>query len=566
MVVKRRSAILLSGTLLVASLLAWAPAQADDAQSERLQDEINAMQHRLQKLQDQMAETKKEAKSAQQAVQNLPGGVYDAAGRPAGIGVFKGPPSLLPGVKVTFGGFIEAAGIWRERNEVADVGDTPFSSLPFPNSPLYHENEFSLSGRQSRLAVRATGDIDPAQHLEAYYEMDFLGAGVTANSRESNSYQPRIRQAFLSYDNDNSHFHLMAGQSWSLVTQDREGMLPLAENLPLVIDSQYAVGFNWARQPQIRFVEDFNQKVWLGVSIKSPQVNFASNSIGAVGGASQSGGSVGGNTLPPGITVNDLNACQASGLLDSTTGCSADEFPDVIEKAGFDTGWGHYEVFGLERFFSDRVFAAGGSGINKTNTGWGLGGSVLAPVIPKLVDFQASVLTGQGIGRYGASQLADVTIGPDGSLVPLRTTQALVGAVGHATPDLDIYGYAGIEQVNANFWSIGGVNGGYGNPLAVNNGCSIENTGAGTAGFNDPITGTTCTANVHRTEELTVGFWQNLYKGTWGRLTYGMQYEFVKLQAFAGAAGPVTATSTPNEGLNPDNNVVMVSLRYYPFH
>ena len=196
----------------------------------------------------------------------------------------------------------------------------------------------------------------------------------------------------------------------------------------------------------------------------------------------------------------------------------ADEFPDVIEKAGFDTGWGHYEVFGLERFFSDRVFAAGELGINKTNTGWGLGGSVLAPVIPKLVDFQASVLTGQGIGRYGASQLADVTIGPDGSLVPLRTTQALVGAVGHATPDLDIYGYAGIEQVNANFWSIGGVNGGYGNPLAVNNGCSIEDTGAGTAGFNDAITGTTCTANVHRTEELTVGFWQNLYKGTWGLL------------------------------------------------
>jgi hypothetical protein len=44
-----------------------------------------------------------------------------------------------------------------------------------------------------------------------------------------------------------------------------------------------------------------------------------------------------------------------------------------------------------------------------------------------------------------------------------------------------------------------------------------------------------------------------------------VQYEFLKLQAFNGLPTPVTATSTPNQGLNPTNNVVMVSLRYYPF-
>src|SRR5665213_2500185 len=127
MLVKRRSAILLSGVMLSLSLLTSAPALADDVQSDKLQGEINAMQQQLQKLQDQMAETKKEAKSAQQAVQNIPAGIYDAAGKPAGSGIFKMPPSLLPpGVKVTFGGFIEAAGIWRERNTVADVNSSPF--------------------------------------------------------------------------------------------------------------------------------------------------------------------------------------------------------------------------------------------------------------------------------------------------------------------------------------------------------------------------------------------------------------------------------------------------------
>jgi len=561
MIAKRRSAILLSGTLLGASLVAAAPAWADDVQNQ-----INALQQQLQKLQNQVAETKKEAKAAKEAVQNIPTGAYDASGKPATNGLFKAPSSLIPGVKVTFGGFIEAAGIWRQRNTVADVGDTPFSSTPFPNSPLYHEGELGFSARQSRFSIKAEGDISPTQHLQAYYEMDFLGAGVTANSRESNSYQPRIRQAFVSYDNDSSHFHMMAGQGWSLLTQNKVGMLPLSENVPLSIDAQYVVGFNWARQPEIRFVEDFNKVAWLGVSLEAPQVNFASNSIGVVGGPSQ-GGALGGSPVPPGLSVNNLNACQASGLLDSATGCSTDEFPDIIEKFALDPGWGHYELFGLQRFFTDRVFttALEGSGSNKTNMGWGIGGSVLMPVVPKLVDFQASVLTGEGIGRYGSSQLPDVTIGQDGSLTPLRTTQFMLGAIGHVNPDLDVYAYAGQEEVNANFFNVGATPLGFGNPAFGDNGCFLENQGSGTAGFNDAIAGTTCTANVHRTQEVTAGFWQNLYKGPVGRLAYGLQYEYQKLQAFQGASGPVTATSTPNLGLNPNNQVVMVSLRYYPF-
>lgn len=560
MVAKQRTRILLSGSLLGASLLASASALADDTQSEQLQREIKAMQQQLHQLQKQMAETKKAAPQA-------PTGIYDGSTAATTPGSYFKAPSVLPGVKVTFGGFIDATGVWRQRNEVSDSGDAPFSSLPFPNSPLYHEGELDFSARQSRISIKATGDIDPTQHLQAYYEMDFMGAGVTANSRESNSYQPRIRQAFVTYDNDTAHFHVMAGQGWSLLTQNKVGMLPLSENTPLVIDSQNVVGFNWARQPEIRFVEDWNKFAWFGVSVESPQVNFPSNSIGPVGGSSQSGSAIGGTALPPGISVNDLNACQASGAFDSATACSTDEYPDVIEKVALDPGWGHYEVFGLQRFFTDRIYdtALEGSGTNKTNFGWGVGGSVLLPAIPKLLDLQASVLTGQGVGRYGSSQLADVTVGSDGSLTPLQSTQFMVGAVGHPTSDLDVYGYAGEEEVNANFWSVGGVNGGYGNPLAVNNGCLLENQSAGTAGYNDPITGTTCTANVHRTEELTVGFWQNLYKGRLGRLTYGAQYEYVKLDAFPGASGPITATSTPNQGLNPDNQVVMVSLRYFPF-
>jgi hypothetical protein len=236
----------------------------------------------------------------------------------------------------------------------------------------------------------------------------------------------------------------------------------------------------------------------------------------------------------------------------------------VVEKFALDPGWGHYEVVGIQRFFTDRVYqtALAGSGTDKTHLGWGVGGSVLLPIWPKFVDFQGSVLTGEGLGRYGSSQLPDVAFGPDGSLTPLQTTQVLLGLVAHPVSGLDVYAYAGQEQLNANPWTIGATQGGYGNANFVNNGCLNESQVGGAASFNMAIAGTTCTANVKRTQEITVGFWQDLYKGSIGRLAVGMQYEYIKLEAFPGLS---TGAGTPNQGLNPDNQVIMTSIRFYPF-
>jgi hypothetical protein len=36
-------------------------------------------------------------------------------------------------------------------------------------------------------------------------------------------------------------------------------------------------------------------------------------------------------------------------------------------------------------------------------------------------------MTGRGIGRYGASQLPDVTFNSDGSLAPIQETMLLAG-------------------------------------------------------------------------------------------------------------------------------------------
>jgi TolA-binding protein len=162
------------------SILVSAPAFADDAQ---LQQQINAMQRQLQVMQDQLAETKRQAKAAaqqaqqtqqaqqqaqQQQAQNLPAAIPPnlyAADVPVPT---KGPPSWFDSIHVSMAGtFIAMEGAFRQRNEVSSGASDPgFSTIPLQNSPLYGQNETRFSAQQSRIALKASGDIDPTRHVK----------------------------------------------------------------------------------------------------------------------------------------------------------------------------------------------------------------------------------------------------------------------------------------------------------------------------------------------------------------------------------------------------------------
>jgi hypothetical protein len=561
---------LLFGAVLGASQLAVIPARADE---EQLQRQIDAMKRQLDAMQRELVQTKKQSAQQRAAAAPQQGGTppqvvtarngneiiipppAPAAGAPLPTKAF---PSWFDGIHVSMAGsFVAFEGAWRQHNEVADgASDPPFGSpgIPLQNSALWNENENRFSVQQSRIALKISGDIDPNQHLKAYYEMDFLGASTDANNRESNSFTPRIRQIYGEYDNDIYHLHAVAGQAWSLATQNRVGMLPGTENIPTTIDAQYVVGYDWLRNPQARFVYDWDKIAWFGLSIEEPGAVFP----GAPSAATVS---------PPGPIVTSINnTCTGSSHLNATTTCSNDVAPDIIEKFALDPGFGHYELLGIERWFSDEVAqtTVPNSWSQKVTFGWGVGGSVLLPVLPQYLDLQGSVLYGQGIGRYTSSQLPDAVIGPTGSLSPVTALSFLVGAIGHATPTTDIYTYYGEDRTYANAWTVGGTQGGWGNANFVNNGCANQNLTGGTLGtYNTPIAGFTCTFDVQKAQEFTIGFWQDLYKGDYGRVRTGLQYEYVKLTAFPGVtSGP----GTPNVGLTPNNNIAFVSLRYYPFN
>ena len=585
MVVKRRLGVLLAGTVLGTSFLIAAPAVADDAQ---LQQQIDAMQRQLNAMQAQLAQTKsqaaaakqqasaaqqqantaqQEASVAQQNLQNIPPSLYNAD-LPIPT---KGPPAWFDSVHISMAGsFIAMEGAFRARNENSSgASDPPFGGIPLANSPLYYQNELRFSAQQSRIALKMTGDIDPAQHLVGYYKSDWLGAGVTANSRESNSYNLRIRQAYFAYTNDNWGAHFSAGQMWSLATQNRVGILNSTENIPLTIDAQYVAGFNWARQPEIRWVEDWNKVAWFAVAVAAPQTNFAGNGAGDVSPATFTPAN--GLMTPTTVNVNPFTNCNASGLLNNTTQCSINIAPDIIEKVAIDPGWGHYEALGLQRWFTDSTQPAvagvaplGTPWSQKTTFGWGVGGNALVPVWPKFVDLQGSVLYGQGIGRYASGQLADVVVGPTGTLTPIKEVEFLVGGVAHPFTGNDIYVYYGQEQMQRNAWTLGATQGGYGNLAFAESGCAAA--GLPTANFDGTAGSTnfngstgTCTANVQRIQMISVGFWQDFYKGDLGRMRYGVNYEWVQQDLFNG-------TGSIAGGLHPNNNIVFFSLRYYPFN
>jgi len=242
MTIKNRLHVVLLAAFAGATLVP-AYAVADDAQSERLQRQIDALQSQLQSLQKQVRETKKAQREASAQAAQAPAAQAQTDGPRL---PFKAPIAMPGGVKMTWGGFLAAEAVYRQHNTVSDIG-TPFASIPYPFSPQYKEPEFRGTARQSRISLLVEGALDPVQKLAGYYEMDFLGVGVTSNYNESNSWAPRLRQGYLTYDNSDWGFHLLAGQSWSLLTQNTVGITPRKENIPLTIDANYIAGFDYTR-------------------------------------------------------------------------------------------------------------------------------------------------------------------------------------------------------------------------------------------------------------------------------------------------------------------------------
>ena len=443
------------------------------------------------------------------------------------------PVAKFAGVQLSVWGYIEAATVFREHNQVNDIL-TVFNAVPYPNSPLYNEHEFHGTARQSQFSFLAEGNIDPAQKLSAYLETDFLGVGTESNYLVTNDWALRLRHGYITYDNDDWGFHLLAGQNWSMMMPMEFGIVPRKELIPLTINANYLAGYQFTDNWQVRLVKDFDNKLWFGLSLENPATGLAPGIPATFNG----------------LAVNVTNTGTGGFLNDVPVTPSI--APDIVEKVAWDPGWGHLEALGIQRFFVDNVLCVTaaptgcivGTTSNNTSFGSGVGGNFWLPIVKNYLEVMGGVTYGRGIGRYGAGGLPDVTIGPDGSLVPLTAVHAWSGIQFYPWERLILYAYAGIEQNNASYFDTFG----YGNPAYDNSGCMTPTAESFATG-----TSTTCVADTKRLVDAKVGFWWHLYRGPYGQFEFGSELEYLKRTAFSGIGG---APST-------DNIVYFNSLRYY---
>ena len=269
-----RSTVFLSA-IGAASILALScfPASADEAADvQALKQQMAELQKKLNVLEKQEQVDRAQQQTAIQSYEKLTDG---NDGSPAA--------AWKPfGVKITFGGYVALEGLYRDKDEATSIGSA-FQKIPFDNFDQAHVNELRATAQQSRLSMLAEANVSDYQKYASYLEFDFLGAAPTANSNEFNSYTPRLRQFYLTGDDNPDGWHFLAGQSWSLVTMFKEGLIARKENVPLTIDAQYVPGFDWLRNPEIRIVKDWDKKFWLGVEASSPQAIFGGTNQGLGG-------------------------------------------------------------------------------------------------------------------------------------------------------------------------------------------------------------------------------------------------------------------------------------------
>ncbi len=483
------------------------------------------------------------------------------------------------GITITPGGFLDASSVWRSRALSADV-NTPFNSAPFPGSSQSKVSEFNASGRASRFTLLAEGKLSSAK-LSGFYEQDWLSAGTTSNSNQSNSYTNRLRQIWGQAALD-SGWTFTGGQMWSLVTERRKGIDNRTEAVTLTIDHQYNVGFSWARQYGFRVTKGFNDKLWLAFSVENAQTTFGGRGFSTNTDAKKN------------VTTNFFLATAGAGggLYNATANYSLNKTPDFIFKAAIEPGWGHYEIFGVISTFRSRIFPCAilippatcpingsttASAIGATNdsrTAGGLGANLRVPVFNKKLDIGLHVFGGDGIGRYGTAGLADATARPDGTLAPIRGGQALGTLEWHPTSKLDVYANFGVEYAYrtqyAGYTTVDlsgaapavktGLQGGYGNAFFNNSGCSTE---LSPANQNTPASAGGCAGDTKNIFQATLGFWHYFYKGDKGRVALGVQYSYFGRDAWSGNNNSTTTPTAPGVTAKGIENMVLTSFRYY---
>lgn len=232
--------------------------------------------------------------------------------------------------------------------------------IPVGGAGSGYDTDFSA--RQSRFILKTATDVGAEHTLNSHIELDFM---VTdgGDERVSNSYTPRMRQAFVTYDN------WLFGQAWS--TFQNVGALP--DSLDFIGTSPGTV---FVRQPMVRWSKNGWQ-----IAVEQPETVL---------------------TTP------------AGGRLVT----SDDTVPDVVVRRNLTGTWGSLTAAAIARklTMSDDDF---GNSDDALGYGLSLSGKIK---VGERDDLRFMATAGDGLGRYiGVNIVNDAAVDADGNLDPIFT-------------------------------------------------------------------------------------------------------------------------------------------------
>ncbi|MGZ4813234.1 MAG: hypothetical protein ACXVZI_10735, partial [Terriglobales bacterium] len=338
--------------------------QKRDAATQQMQQQINQLQSTAQQAQGAAQAAEGCCKTNEEAISSLRtnvGTVQATATATASslqadkkrISALESPLAIkYKGITITPGGFISANAMYRSKAQNLSNASS-FSGMPFSGQPLSHLGELRLNARYSRLSLLAQGKFG-GNSVQAYYETDFEGAAQTANENQTNSFTPRLREAWVNVDTA-SGWSFAGGQTWNLLTPNRTGVGVRGLMLPAHIDASLTVGFHYAREGTFRVSKSFNKKVFIAFAVEGPQTTCASSSTACAG------------TVPafpalgqPALTLFGLqgSAGQPSATAPNSAFAapvSVNWLPDLAGKIAIEPGWGHFELGVIGRFYRVRI-------------------------------------------------------------------------------------------------------------------------------------------------------------------------------------------------------------------
>ncbi|MDN3400968.1 DcaP family trimeric outer membrane transporter [Pseudoalteromonas sp. APC 3213] len=243
----------------------------------------------------------------------------------------------------TYGGYIKLDAMWSDYSAGAPAGTSVGRDFYVPSTlTVGNDNSsdavFDMHARESRFNFGTATLLDNGKTVKTKIELDFLLSAPGGNERVSNSYSPRIRHAFISYDG------WLFGQTWS--NFQNVGALP--EALDFVGPAEGTV---FVRQSQIKYTTG----AW-SFSLENPE-----STITTPGG---------------GMAVTD----DAS-------------LPDFTARYTHNADWGNFVVAALARQLTYKV-----GGVDADETSFGVSASGMVKLGEDNLKFMLT--QGKGLGRY----------------------------------------------------------------------------------------------------------------------------------------------------------------------